>query len=59
VTEAVFFLGVFVFGGLVLLKAFNPAMYTNITSAGVSVVNDFISWLAQSILRFLGSLFRF
>jgi hypothetical protein len=58
VTEAIFVLGVFTFLSLVVLKAFAPSMYTDITSAAVSVLNDFMNWVAQVVLGFLQSIFR-
>lgn len=59
VTEAAFCLGVIGFLSLVGLKAFDAPLYNQITYAAVSVVNDFVNWAAQTVLRFLQSLFRF
>jgi membrane-associated HD superfamily phosphohydrolase len=58
VTEAVFVLVVLTFVGLVALKAFAPSMYTDVTSAAVSVLNDFMNWVAQLVLGLLRSIFR-
>jgi hypothetical protein len=58
VTEAIFVLGVITFVSLVVLKTFVPSMYTDVTSAAVSVLNDFVNWVAQLALGLLRSIFR-
>jgi hypothetical protein len=59
VTTAAFWLGVFVFGGLVALKAFDPAMYSTVTVAAGSVLNDFMNAIAQALRNFFGSFLGF
>lgn len=58
VTAAIFWLGIMTFVALVALKAFAPSLYADVTSAAVSVLDDFMNWVAQVILGFLQSIFR-